>query len=86
MDKAIDIIQTMIKSDLFFVKVDMSNAKSVKAYIYDTLVVKTDYDTLMAHMEDGKLHIVMEKLFKEGIKRGTISFLEDGSASFVPTF
>ena len=36
--------------------------------------------------EDGKLHIVMEKLFKEGIKRGTISFLEDGSASFVPTF
>jgi len=86
MDRAIDIIQTMIKSDLFFVKDDMSKKKSVKAYIYDTLVVKTDYDTLMAHMEDGKLHIVMEKLLKEGIKRGTISFLEDGSASFVPTF
>ena len=86
MDKALDIINTMIKSDLFFVKIDMSKENSVKAYIYDTLVVKTDYETLMTHMEDGRLHLVVEKLFKDGIKRGTISFQEDGSASFVPTF
>jgi hypothetical protein len=37
-------------------------------------------------MENGKLHLVMEKLFEEGVERGTITFLEDGSASFMPIF
>ena len=86
MDSVLEIIKMMIKSDLYYVKLDISNEKEVKAYIYDTLVVKTDYDTLMTNMENGKLHLVMEKLFEDGIERGTITFLEDGSASFMPTF
>lgn len=86
MDMALDLIKTMIDSDLYYVKVDISTEKSVKAYIYDTLVVKTDYDTLMTNMENGRLHLVMEKLFEEGIERGTITFDEDGSASFMPAF
>jgi hypothetical protein len=68
------------------VDVDISNEKTVKAYIYDTLVVKADYDTLMTNMENGRLHLVVEKLFEDGIERGTITFREDGTASFVPTF
>ncbi len=86
MDSVLEIIKMMIKSDLYYVKLDISNEKEVKAYIYDTLVVKTDYDTLMTNMENGKLHLVMEKLFEDGIERGTITFLEDGSASFMPIF
>jgi cell division protein FtsQ len=86
MDKALDLIKTMIKSDLYYVKVDISKEKSVKAYIYDTLVVKADYDTLMTNMENGKLHLVVEQLFADKIERGTITFLEDGSASFMPIF
>ena len=86
MDKVLALINTMIKSDLYYVKVNIKKEKNVKAYIYDTLIVDTDYDTLMANMENGRLHLVLENLFKEGIKRGTITFLEDGSASFQPTF
>ena len=86
MEKVLSLIKTMIKSDLYFVKVNIKKEKSVKAYVYDTLIVDTDYDTLMANMENGRLHLVLENLFKDGIKRGTITFLDDGSASFQPTF
>ena len=86
MDKAIDLIKTMISSDLYYVNVDISKEKKVNAYIYDTLVVKADYDTLMTNMENGRLHLVVEKLFEDGIQRGTITFREDGTVSFVPTF
>lgn len=86
MDRVLDLIKMMIKSDLYYVNIDISNEKDIKAYIYDTLVVKGDYDTLMANMENGRLHLVVEKLFGDGIERGTITFREDGTASFVPTF
>jgi cell division protein FtsQ len=86
MDMALDLIKEMIKADLYYVKLDIENVKTIKAYIYDTLIVKTDYDTLMTNMENGKLHLVVEQLFKDGIERGTITFNEDGSASFMPIF
>ena len=84
LDRTIDLIHGMIAGDLYFVRVDMSDEKKVKAYIYDTLAVKTDYDTLMANIENGRLHMVLEKLFEDGIERGTITFDEDGTASFQP--
>ena len=86
MEKAIDLVKMMIKSDLYFVKVDVSKDKKISAYIYDTLIVKTDYDTLMTNMENGRLHLVVSKLFDDGIERGTITFGQDGSASFMPMF
>jgi hypothetical protein len=86
MDKAIDLVKMMIKSDLYFVKVDVSNQKKINAYVYDTLIVKADYDTLMTNMENGRLHMVVSKLFDDGIERGTITFEQDGSASFMPMF
>ena len=86
LDMVIDLIKMMMKSDLYYVSVDISSEKKIMAYIYDTLVVKADYDTLMTNMENGRLHLVLEKLFDDGIERGTITFGEDGTASFVPTF
>ena len=86
LDRTIGLIKKMISSDLYFVRVDMSKEKTVSAYIYDTLVVKADYDTLMTNMENGRLHLVVEKLFEDNIERGTITFEEDGSASFMPIF
>lgn len=83
-NQAIDLISQMISSDLYFVKLDVSNLKRVKAYIYDNLLVRADYNTLMTNMKNGHLHQVVEKLLKDGIKRGTITFEEDGSASFMP--
>lgn len=82
------LIQSMIKSDMYFIRVDMvpdeSDSKLVKAYIYDTFVVKGDYDLVIANLENGRLHRVVEELFKQKIKRGTITFTEGGTISFEP--
>lgn len=84
LDKALELIRATSDADLYFVKIDMEKESKIKAYIYETLTVKTDYDTLMTNLENGRLHLVVEKLFSEGIERGTITFEEDGSASFMP--
>ena len=83
-DKMLKLLKTMSRSDLYFIKIDASGSKTIKAYIYDTLVVKADYDTLMKNMSNGRLHQVIEKLFDDGIKRGTITFTDDGTVSFMP--
>ena len=84
LDKGLDLVREMTKADMYFVKIDLSDEKKIKAYIYDTLTVKTDYDMLMTNLKNGRLHLVVEKLFDDGIRRGTITFEEDGSASFMP--
>lgn len=84
-NKVLELVQKTAKADLYFVKIDISSEKRIKAYIYDTLVVRTDYDTLIANIENGRLHLVLENLFADGIERGTITFDEDGTASFQPT-
>ena len=84
LDKALELIKATSDADLYFVKIDMEKESKIKAYIYETLAVKTDYNTLMTNLENGRLHLVVEKLFSEGIERGTITFEEDGSASFMP--
>lgn len=84
-NKTLGLIKGMANADLYFVKIDISSEKRVQAYIYDTLAVKTDYDTLLENMENGRLHLVLEKLFADGIERGTITFDEDGTASFQPS-
>lgn len=84
MKKTTDLIKAMIAADMYFVKIDMSDKKQVRAYIYETLVVRTEYEMLMENLKNGRLHQVVEKLFAEGIKRGTITFMDDGTASFMP--
>lgn len=83
-NKALDLINKMSDADLYFVKIDISDEKQVKANVYDTLTVKADLETLTANIENGRLHRVLDKLFEDGIKRGTITFDTDGSASFMP--
>lgn len=82
--ETVDLIKATSKADLYFVRIDMSSRNKVRAYIYDTLLVRTDYDSLMTNLKNGRLHQIVEKLFDDGIRRGTITFNEDGSASFMP--
>ena len=84
LDRTIELLQAADKADLYFVKLDVSVPKKIKAYVYDSLVVKGDYENLMTNIQNGRLHMVLEKLFSDGIKRGTITFMEDGTASFQP--
>lgn len=85
--KTLKLIRAMNEADMYFVKVDMTKYEddtSVKAYIYNKLVVKAHYDALMDSLENGRLHKVTETLFEDSVKRGTITFSDDGSASFEP--
>lgn len=86
LQKSINVTQVMADSDLYYVKVNMSDLSNIKAYVYDTLIVRTDYDTLIKNMENGRLHQVLDKLFEDSIKRGTITFVDEETASFMPTF
>jgi len=83
-DKAMKILTTMKKSDLYFVELDMSDEDEIKAHVYENLTVKMEYDQLIEVMENGKLHVVLEKLVADGIERGTITFADDKTASFRP--
>ena len=82
--ETVDLIKATSKADLYFVRIDMTVRSKVRAYIYDTMLVRTDYDSLMTNLKNGRLHQIVEKLFDDGIRRGTITFNEDGSASFMP--
>ena len=85
--KLLRLVRAMKAADMYFVSIDMTGYEedmSVKAYIYDKLVVKTDYESLVTNLKNGRLHKIVEKLFEDDIRRGTITFGEDGSASFEP--
>ena len=89
-DKLIELMKEVKKGDLYFVSIDISDmaggGNNVKANIFDTLVVDTDYDTLLDAVKTGKLHFIVSKLADMGIKRGTIRFNEGGTASYQPAF
>ena len=84
LQQTLKILRTMNSSDLYFVRLDMSEMY-IKAYIYETLLCKGTYSQMIDGMEKGRLHKVLEKLFEDGIKRGTITFSDEGYASFQPT-
>ena len=74
------LVRAMKAADMYFVSIDMTGYEedmSVKAYIYDKLVVKTDYESLVTNLKNGRLHKIVEKLFEDDIRRGTITFGED---------
>lgn len=82
-EQTLDILTTMQEKDLYFVRLDMSGMY-VKAYIYEGLVCKGTYTQLIDGMNKDRLHKIIERLFSDGIKRGTITFSDEGYASFIP--
>ena len=83
LQEALDILKAMKEGDLYFKKIVFTK-KTIKAYVYDALVCKGDAETLISSMEKERLQKILETLFDKGIKRGTITFTEDGYASFEP--
>ena len=56
----------------------------IKAYIYDTLVVKGTARQLKNVLESGDLQKVVNKLYQSDIKRGTINLGDQNYISFSP--
>lgn len=83
--QALKMLDAMKDGDIFFKKIDVSKVV-IKAYIYDTLVVKGTPKQMMKAMERGDLQKVVNNLFKNKTKRGTINLGNHNYMSFSPDF
>ncbi|MCQ2567317.1 MAG: FtsQ-type POTRA domain-containing protein [Mogibacterium sp.] len=84
MSQTLELLDLTREKDLYFVKINVAEMY-IKAYIYDSFICKGTYRQLRDGIGKGRLHKVLEKLFDEGIRRGTITFSDEGYASFVPS-
>lgn len=83
-EQTMDILTKMKDNDLYFVELDMTDMY-ILAYIYDSLVCKGTYKQISTTIENNRLHKVLDELFDDNIKRGTITFSNEGYISYVPT-
>lgn len=79
----LEMLKAMEDGDIFFKQIDVSKV-TIKAHIYDYLIVSGTPKEIMKSIESGDLQKVVSKLFDEGITRGTISAGGEGYMSFSP--
>ncbi len=79
----LEMLKAMEDGDIYFKRIEVSQV-TIKAYIYDSLVVKGTPAEILRSIEDGDLQKVVSKLFEEGITRGTISVGGEGYMAFSP--
>lgn len=85
LDTTLKMLDTMQEGDIYFKKIDVSRVV-IRAYIYDTLVVKGTPKQMMKAIESGNLQKVVNNLFKNDTKRGTINLGDHNYMSFSPGF
>lgn len=81
----LSMLDTMQDGDIFFKKIDVSGIV-IKAYIYDTLVVKGTSKQMKKAIESGDLQKVVNNLLENDITRGTISLGDHNYMSVSPEF
>lgn len=79
----LSLLKSMKAGDVYFTKINITEL-FITANVYDSLVVKSKYKDLKDNIDKGRLHKVLDELFKRNIKRGTITISSDGYASFTP--
>lgn len=79
------MLNSMEDGDFFFKKIDVSHV-IIRAYIYDTLVVKGTPKQMTAAIDSGNLQKVVNKLIKSDIRRGTINLGDHNYVPFSPDF
>ena len=79
----LSLLRSMEAGDVYFTKINITEL-FITANVYDSLVVKSKYKDLKDNIDKGRLHKVLDELFKRNIKRGTITISSDGYASFTP--
>lgn len=80
-DEEMQILNAMLKSDLYFKKIEISGA-FVKAYINDKLYCRGKLKNLLIGMEEENLQAVLFDLNKRKIKKGVINIVDDQYYSF----
>ncbi len=81
----LDTLDTMQDGDIYFKKIDVSGIV-LRAYIYDTLVVKGSAKQLKKAIESGGLQKVVNNLLKNDTTRGTIHLGDHNYMPFSPDF
>lgn len=85
LETTLNMLDTMENGDIFFKKIDVSRV-IIKAYIYDTLIVKGTPKQMTKAIESGDLQKVVNNLLKNDTTRGTISLGNQNYMSFSPEF
>lgn len=85
LDSTLQMLTSMKDGDFFFKKIDVSQVV-IRAYIYDTLVVKGTPKQMMKAIDSGSLQKVVNKLIKSDIRRGTINLGDHNYVPFSPDF
>ena len=85
LESTLKMLNSMKDGDFFFKKIDVSGVM-IKAYIYDTLVVKGTPKQMMKAIDSGNLQKVVNKLIKSDIRRGTINLGDHNYVPFSPDF
>jgi len=85
LETTLHMLDTMEDGDIYFKKIDVSRV-IIKAYIYDTLVVKGTPKQMIKAIEGGDLQKVVNNLLKHDTTRGTISLGNKNYMSFSPEF
>lgn len=85
LETTLEMLSTMRDGDIFFKKIDVSKVV-IKAYIYDTLIVKGTPKQMIKAIEGGDLQKVVNNLLKHDTTRGTIKLGNHNYMSFSPEF
>lgn len=85
LETTLNMLDTMENGDIYFKKIDVSKV-IIKAYIYDTLVVKGTPKQMTKAIENGDLQKVVNNLLKNDTTRGTINLGNQNYMSFSPEF
>jgi len=85
LETTLNMLDTMEDGDIFFKKIDVSKV-IIKAYIYDTLIVKGTPKQMTKAIQRGDLQKVVNNLLKHDTTRGTISLGNQNYMSFSPEF
>lgn len=78
-------LDTMRDGDIYFKKIDVSGIV-LRAYIYDTLMVKGTAKQIQSAIDSGNLQKVVNNLLKNNTTRGTIHLGDHNYMPFSPEF
>lgn len=85
LETTLNMLHTMEDGDIYFKKIDVSKV-IIRAYIYDTLIVKGTPKQMTKAIENGDLQKVVNNLLQNETTRGTISLGDQNYMSFSPEF
>lgn len=83
LDQTLDMLSATRKGNFYFKQIDASSVM-VRGHVTDTLLVKGSPKQLENVIKNGDLQKVVSKLFRSGIRRGTLSVGEENYISFSP--